>query len=187
MSRINFPKDPYAIAVLSALFTFVLIIIVGVVGFYLGKNQKAQEAAVNAKISNAQTKLLEIGSQPNTLGLESLTNKNNHLTLEETNVHNWQGKITKIEDTRLVFRSPYENSLTKGNDYMNITVNLKPDTKFYRLDLTKPLANNEIIYSRAQEIKKSNLKNGQTIIAQSEKDLNLNLEMDATAVYLIVT
>jgi hypothetical protein len=183
MSRINFPKDPYAIAVLSALFTFVLIIIVGVVGFYLGKNQKAQVATANTKISNAQTKLLEIGSQPSILGLENP----NPVTLGETNVHNWQGKITKIEDTRLVFRSPYENSLTKGDDYMNITVNLKPDTKFFRLDLTKPLANNEIIYSRAQAIQKSNLKNGQTIIAQSEKDLNLNLEMDAKAIYLINT
>jgi len=175
MSRKNFYQIIYKKTWFKVAYILVIIAIIVLV-IFVDKHQKNRQKEIKTSIAQAQSQLLELGASPPTPEQPV-----------EKYVYNWQGEVTKVEDNKIIFSSPYENSLTKGDDYMDITVYLKPETEFLRLDLTKPLTRNEIIYSRASQIEKSKIKIGKTIIAQSEKDLNLNLEMEATAVYLIET
>lgn len=175
MSRKNFYQIIYKKTWFKVAYILVIIAIIVLV-IFLDKHQKTRQKEIKTSIAQAQSQLLELGAS-------SPTPKQPI----EKHVYNWQGDVTKVEDAKIVFRSPYENSLTKGDDYMNITVNLKPETKFFQLDLKKPFAQNEIIYSRTSAIEKSDVHAGDKIIAQSDNDLSLNLEMDATTIYLIET
>jgi len=167
-----------------------VIIIIVVLVVILDKHQKAKKEEVNKTIATAQTKLLELGVHSvgplpgRTLGDSDLPDTS---VMMYAGVYNWRGKITKIEDSKIVFRSPYENSMTPGDDYMDVTAHLGPDTKFFLLDLSKPLNDNEMIEQRLKEIEKSKLKNGQQIIAESENDLSLGLEIVPKTIYLIET
>lgn len=175
MSRKNIYQIIYKKTWFKIAYILVIIAIIVLV-IFLDKHQKIRQKEIKTSIAQAQSQLLELGASPPTPKQPV-----------EKYVYNWQGDVTKVEDTKIIFRSPYDNSLTKGDDYMNITVNLKLETKFFQLDIKKPLGQNEIIYSRTSPIEKSNIHAGDKIIAQSDNDLNLNLEMNATTVYLIDT
>ena len=157
-------KEGIRIALIGSLIIMVITVGIGATSYYLGKKEGAKEKSPIPIIDISKT------TNQKVLGAKTF---------------NWNGKILKIEPSKLTFSTTIRNENNQVTTKEIIAL-IKPSTQFLKWDLTKPPAVDQPDTSK-EPITFDQLRPGQQIIVQAANDINSNNEINATAISLLIT
>ncbi len=157
------PKKQIKLAYLGASIIMMLVVTIGLVSFFVGKNEGSKNKSSIPVIDVSKNKSQQV------LG---------------TKIYSLTGEIQSVENSKIVFSTQIKNDNGEVTT-KKLSALIFPNTEILKWDLSKSV--NTQITNSQQPISIDDLQPGQQIVIKSTREINGQNEIEAASINLLIT